>query len=75
MLIYIEDYLNRRRLSRPQAEPLLVAAGGGAAATPVETAPARWLAPVHAAVLVATSDPDLPATSELADLFSEASLI
>jgi hypothetical protein len=75
MLIYIEDYLNRRHELRRQAEPLLVAAGGSAVATPVEPAPARWLAPVHAAVLTSSLDPDLPVTSELADLFAEASLI
>jgi len=75
MLIYIEDYLNRRRELRRQAQPLLVAAGGGMAATPVEPAPARWQAPVHAAVLASGPDPDLPAASELANLFAEATLI
>ena len=75
MLIYIEDYLNRRRQSRPQAEPLLVAVGGVVAGTQMESAPARAFGPLHAAVLVSNPDADFPAASELAALFAEASLI
>lgn len=71
MLIYIEDYLNRHRRSRPRAQSLLVAMGGTASA-PVAPASARWPAPVHAVLI---SSPDLPAASELADLFAAASLI
>jgi len=75
MLIFLEDYRNRRRQLRARVEPLLAVAGGAWGATPVAQTPARTAAPLHAVSTAAFADPVMPSASELAGLFAGASLI
>jgi hypothetical protein len=77
MLIYIEDYLNRRRLSRAQPRPVLVAVGGSTAMLAGnECTSARPSARVHVLPLVAPCyEPPLPSAVELGGVYAEATLV
>ena len=77
MLIYIEDYLNRRRRSQAPARPLLLAAGGTATALAAERSDvARPSARIRVLPLVAPCyDPVLPSASDLGNVYAEATLV
>jgi hypothetical protein len=75
MLIFLEEYRDRRRQLRVRVEPMLAVAGGARAATSVAQSPARTGAPPHAVSTAAFADPVMPSASELAELFASASLI
>jgi hypothetical protein len=77
MLIYIEDYLNRRRRAQAQARPLLVAAGGTPSAVSTDNpAPARPSARIRVLPLAAPCyDLALPAMVDLGNLYAEATLV
>lgn len=77
MLIYIEDYLNRRRMSRAQPRPVLVAVGGSTAVlSGNECVSARPPARVHVLPLIAPCyEPTLPTAAELGGVYAEATLV
>jgi hypothetical protein len=77
MLIYIEDYLDRRRDAQAQARPLLFAAGGTATAVSTDNpAPARSSARIRVLPLVAPCyDLALPSAIDLGNVYAEATLV
>jgi hypothetical protein len=77
MLIYIEDYLNRRHRALPQVRPLLVAAGGTPGAVAADD-PAPGRPPARIRVLPLTTpcyDLALPSAADLGNLYAEATLV
>jgi hypothetical protein len=77
MLIYIEDYLNRRRCAQTQVRPLLVVAGGTPGAVAMSD-PALVRPPARIRVLPLAApcyDLALPSTADLGNLYAEATLV
>ncbi|MPZ43745.1 MAG: hypothetical protein GEV05_10140 [Betaproteobacteria bacterium] len=77
MLIYIEDYLNRRRQSQAQARPLLIAAGGTATTVSADNSSlARPSARIRVLPLAAPCyDPALSSAIDLGNVYAEATLV